>query len=377
MIKLINRIVIFLFTIAVFCGMLWLIANAEQKQLLNRWFNTISHYGQQFGLPIPNIDLATQATRSKNPVLPGQQFEGNRPATCTRVNSKTIDHTLKVYQWDDMQGHLQISDKPPSRDYTNLRVKNLYVDNYFNLNVDSRYADLPAFTQNHVRSGVTKIYKTLANVLKVAELRSIHLKLKFFSDKNQFHTYRKQVAPDTSNKATGFYTSRLNEASIWVVGDKSHITRITLHESSHAITAAMFGGAPTWLNEGLAGFFEKMVITGEQTVTFATNDKHLQLLHTSHLPSLKAHFSQTRNQWYGNKNIDLNYAIDWSLLFYLMKTSDGRNLLRYMLDNIAINYCNSFATETFIEQHYPGGVMALESNWQRWLKSADSEMIRF
>ncbi len=304
----------------------------------------------------------------------GEKYQVN---SCSKVVSRKVDHKFKVYEWTDHKGRRQLSDLPPRGTYTNLKVKGLHVDNYFNLKLDSSYADLPAFTQSHIQSGVTKIYKTLIQVIKVSELGAIDLNLKFFSNKDQFHIYRQKVAPGTGFKTTGFYTSRLNEATIFAVGSKDHMTSITLHESTHAIVAAMFGGAPVWLNEGLASFFDQMIITGEQTFKFSTDDRKFELLRTSSLPSLQSHFLQSPKQWYAYTNDDLNYAIDWSLVFFMMINSSRRDFLRGMLEHLAMNDCYEFSTDTYINQYYPGGLSQLESSWLSWLKSAPSGTVTF
>lgn len=257
MIRLLSRFFLFVFSLLLFFILLWAIANEQQKTQLNTWYQLAAKPILQLGIVIPDSLLPTSIEQNKKqPPLSPLSTE-HRPVICGKVKSQKIDHRYNVYQWQDANGRTQISDTAPTLGYTNLRVQELYIDNFFDLTLDSSQADLPPFTQNHIQAGVTKTYKTLSDVLKVAQLRKIDLNLKFISDKDQFHAYRRKVAPDSSNQATGFYTSRLNQATIWAVGSKNHLTRISLHESSHAIAAAMFGDTPVWLNEGMAEFFDQ------------------------------------------------------------------------------------------------------------------------
>ena len=357
---------------SVLCVVVWFLANSEQKQQIKyKYDGLITLIGRSSSMPV----IANgQSSNSDGQSIQNSMEQIN---SCAKVESNTLAHKVVVYEWLDLDGNKQLSDTPPKQGYTNLHLKGLDVDNYFNLKLDSRAADLPAFTQSHIQSGVTKIYKTLIHVVKISELKAINLNLKFFSDKAQFHSYRQKIAPDTGFKTTGFYTSRLNEASVLAVGNKNHITSITLHESTHAIVAAMFGGAPVWLNEGLASFFDQMVITGEQTYKFSTDDRKFRLLRNSHLPTLRSHFSQSPQQWYADANNDLNYAVDWSLVFYMMINSQRRDFLRKMLEHLAVNDCHSFSTISYINQNYPGGVSSLEANWRVWLKNARSGTISF
>ncbi len=377
--KSLSRILLFVASTCAFLILLWALSNDQQKKHLNEWYKFITKPVQQSGLNIPHSLLPSiyQTAHQKTQDKKATYSEADRPIICGRVKSDVIDHQYNVYEWLDTKGHLQISDTPPSSGYSNLRLRELYIENFFTLSIDNRFAKLPAFTQDNIQAGVTKTYKTLSDVIKVAQLRKIDLKLKFINDKNQFHAYRRQVAPGSNNKATGFYSPRLNQSTIWAVGDKNHITRIALHESSHAIVAAMFGDIPIWLNEGMAGFFEKMVITGAQTYSFATNDEHLQLLRRSRLPPLQAHFNQSHAQWNNPQNSGLNYAIDWSLFFYLMINSERRQFLKSMLDQMALNYCQKFDTTQYINNHYHGGIQQLENDWKKWLKTTPSGTITF
>lgn len=301
----------------------------------------------------------------------------SRGRVCSKVHSEDINNLYRVYQWLDDKGSTQISDAFPKGKYTQLKITDLEIEDFFKLGIDSSEANLPAFTEDQIRAGVSKAYRTFRDVIKIAEIRKIQLNIKFISDKELFHHYRERVAPDTNFKATGFYSPRFNQSTIWAVGDKDHITRISLHESTHAMVAAMFGDIPIWLNEGLAGFFEKMLITGEQNFKFSTNDEHLKLLKSSVLPSLINHFSQSHSQWNQAHKSDLNYAIDWSLIFYLMTRDNGRNLLRYMLDQYSVNYCQEIDSIELIERHYQGGVSGLNTDWLSWLKDMNSDLVVF
>lgn len=360
------RIIIY---VVIFCGVLWFLSNSEQKQeLKGKIDDLVSNYFQFISKDSPIV--------INEEVIPQKPSE-IQINSCAKAKSSEVNHQVVIYEWIDSNGIKKLSDEPPKNGYTGLKVKGIYVDNYFNLKLDSSHARLPAFTQSHVQSGVTKIYKTLVEVINVSELRTVNLNLKFFSDREQFHSYRQKVAPDTGFKTTGFYNSRSNQAAILAVGSKDHITSITLHESTHAIVAAMFGGAPVWLNEGLASFFDRMVITGEQTYKFSTDDQKFQLLRRSRLPSLSHHFSQTPREWYAYNNDDLNYAIDWSLVFFMMINSNRRDFLRGMLEHLAVNDCYGFSTVSYINKHYPRGVSGLELDWINWVKKASSGVITF
>lgn len=338
-------------------GVFTLLPSKEQKSQILRKLGLLTEQA---------IDVPT--TPPKRPI----QRPVNKPAnnSCARVAGVSLDNQRIVYEWLDSNGQKQISDRHPKRDYTQLRIQKMLINKPFLLSVDSAQAQLPAYTKDHVSAGIKKIYKTLIDAIKVRQVRSAHIKMRFISNQHQFHAYRIKVAPDTGNKTTGFYSSRINESVIWATGDRRHITRIAMHEAAHAMIAVMFGGAPTWLNEGLASFFEKTIITGNDVYSYELINEHLDRLRGSKLPSLNSHFMQTHQQWHDTFKSDLNYAIDWSLVFYMMSSADGRNLLKLMLDNVAEINCQDFDTVRFINQHYEGGLGRFETGWHRWINSA-------
>ena len=352
--KIFIRVIIGLIVLS---GVFTLLASKERQSLILRKLGLLTEQP---------VDLQTEMPQRR--ILKPVKKLAN--TSCAKVASVTLNNQRIVYEWLDLNGQKQISDRRPKRDYAQLRIQKMLINKPFLLSVDSVKAQLPAYTKDHVSAGIKKIYKTLINAIKVRQVRPAHIKMRFISNQNQFHVYRIKVAPDTGNKTTGFYSSRINESVIWATGDRSHITRIALHEATHAMIAVMFGGAPTWLNEGLASFFEKTVITGNDVYSYELIDEHLSRLGRSKLPSLASHFIQTHQQWHDESKSDMNYAIDWSLVFYMMSSDNGRNLLRLMLDSVAEINCQDFDAVQFINQHHEGGLRRFEIGWRQWVESA-------
>jgi len=352
--KIFIRVIIGL---VVLSGVFTLLSSKERKSQMLRKLGLLAEQP---------VDMRTEMPQGR--ILKAAKKPANN--NCAKVASVSLNNQRIVYEWLDSNGQKQLSDTPPKRGYTQLRIQKNTINKPFLLSVVSNRAQLPAFTADHVSAGINKIYKGLINAIKVRQIRPAHIKIKFISNKGQFHEYRMKVAADTDNKTTGFYSSRINESVIWATGDKSHITRIALHEATHALIAVMFGGAPTWLDEGLASFFEKVVITGNDVYSYELIDEHLKRLRRAKLPSLTSHFMQTHQQWHDESKSDLNYAIDWSLVFYMMSSHSERNLLRLMLDNVAEINCQNFDAAQFINQHYEGGLRRFETGWHRWVNSA-------
>jgi len=167
--------------------------------------------------------------------------------------------------------------------------------------------------------------------------------------------------------AGGFYISRLNEASVYTGKNDGRMYDVTRHEATHAIVNGAFGRIPTWLNEGLAEYFEQLSFHNSMLRIVSLNNEHLRLIARSHLPELAGYFKLTSKQWYAESNKNERYALGWSIVYFLMSSKKDKQFLSYMLDHLAYNYCKPFSDIDYIIQYYPGGLLQFEQNWKRWL----------
>ncbi len=290
-----------------------------------------------------------------------------------RSKPKHLDNILRIYQWKDTEGQQHMSDSfPKSNDYHDLVVQNLDSENFFTLKLDKKYSRLPAFASDRMKRDVNQIYKILTKNVGVSQLNHITLNLKLFDDKGRFNTYKKKVAPGMGT-AGGFYISRLNEASVFTSNDDQRMYDVTRHEATHAIVAGALGSAPIWLNEGLAEYFEDLTFKNGMTRIVKPDESHLKLLSKTSLPGLKNHFSMSSEQWYDEPGKTKNYALGWSLVYFLMSSDRDRQFLKYMLDHLAYNYCKPFSEIAYINKYYPGGLSGFEKNWKKWLSRSKRE----
>ena len=247
-----------------------------------------------------------------------------------------------------------------------MLIQNLKPESFFSLNLDSRYSSLPPFASDKMKRDVNRIYKILIKSVGVSQLNPIRLNLKLFDDKGVFNRYKKQVAPRMGT-AGGFYISRLNEASVYTGKNDGRMYDVTRHEATHAIVNGAFGRIPTWLNEGLAEYFEQLSFHNSMLRIVSLNNEHLRLIARSHLPELAGYFKLTSKQWYAESNKNERYALGWSIVYFLMSSKKDKQFLSYMLDHLAYNYCKPFSDIDYIIQYYPGGLLQFEQNWKRWL----------
>ncbi|MCU7836152.1 MAG: DUF1570 domain-containing protein [gamma proteobacterium symbiont of Taylorina sp.] len=292
--------------------------------------------------------------------------------SCRKPSSLNVDK-IRVYQWKDSKGQTHMGDHfPKTNNYHDLTIKNINTDSFFKLKLDSRYSKLPPFASDRMKRDVDQIYKILTHDIGVSKFNQITLNLKLFDDKNRFNTYKAKVAPGMGT-AGGFYISRINEASVYTGRNDDRMYEVTKHEATHAIVNGAFGRTPTWLNEGLAEYFEALSFKNGMTRTIKPDNKHLKLLSRAGVPRLKDHFNLTNDEWYAESIKNKHYALAWSLVYFMMSSDKNKQFLKYMLDHLAYNYCKPFNDIAYINGHYPGGLSGFEMNWRKWLVSSKSE----
>ncbi len=77
------------------------------------------------------------------------------------------------------------------------------------------------------------------------------------------------------------------------------------------------------------------------------------------------------DQWQGNQRGSL-YAHSWGLVYFLMSSREGKNLLQRYLMAAAKSPCVELNGRAFIQQHYAGGVVNFDRQFKGWLRGRKS-----
>ncbi len=179
-----------------------------------------------------------------------------------------------------------------------------------------------------------------------------------------FNAYKTQVAPSLGT-AGGFYISRLNEASVYTGRNDQRMYAVSRHEAIHAIVNGAFGRIPVWLNEGLAEYFEQLRLQHGMFRIVELNPGYLNLIARTGDVNLGHYFNLTVRRWYSESQKQFNYALGWSVVYFLMSSKRDTQFLRYMLDHLAYHYCKAFSDIDYINKNYPGGLKQFERNWKQ------------
>ncbi len=288
---------------------------------------------------------------------------------------KTITKEIKqepgsdIYRWVDEQGGVHFGDKRPGTNAGTSNLSETYKSKrqYFSLKVIRDTASLPAFIEDRVSADVRQIYNILARDLNLDHLRQVFLNVRIIANQDDFQDYKNRIAPGIRTNS-GFYSSKTNEAVVFQGNSPDVMRAIIRHESSHVIMAGLYGSTPSWFNEGFAEYFERLE-TGGQVRKIKPAANHLRqldkLVEQSSL-NLRDYLEQPARQWYAGHLPD-NYALAWSIIYFLMSHSEGQDFLKGMHNQLAENVCWQFSSIGYFENNYPGGFSGFELAWKDWL----------
>ena len=120
----------------------------------------------------------------------------------------------------------------------------------------------------------------------------------------------------------------INYITITTEGEREETFRTIFHEYTHYLVDNTMGrsSVPPWFNEGLAEYYERFLIEGDQKVTLGgLNSNHLDLLRTNQLIPLEQFFNIDYPSLHqqGNHGASIFYAESWALMHYLIQSNQG------------------------------------------------------
>ena len=277
-----------------------------------------------------------------------------------------------VYQWRDAQGRLHFGDQPPEGHGEDLSSRYQQALPFDIVIEGVDYAVSPAL-RDRLATAVRRLFSIYRHDLGIDYSREREFRIRIHGTEASFRRYQRQVAPNLEN-AAGFYHAGSNQITTWAIPDERALLALITHECAHAIAAANPHRIPAWLDEGLAEYFELMELHG-LSADIPLNPHWLRVLRQHGYPQHGGRLATLMRapypQWYAaNGPNHLSYAASWSLVWYLMDSREGRQLLSTLLRT---PHPQPSSSEHVIERHWPGGMAALEQQWQSWLLRAQGK----
>jgi hypothetical protein len=320
-------------------------------------------------------NTANVARTSQSPGATRNFSEEPMPASCSLPETVTVTQRANavIYTWRDERGVVNFTSEPPRIPTLAVRKIDYWTDpDYFDLAIEYRGADaIPAF-RNDLEQDATGVYKVLARLVGENYLRKVDLNVVIYPDRGAYLRYAMSSTGRNMESTSGFYSPRSNEAVTYIQTQRDETLITARHEATHVIVRGILGLVPPWLNEGLAEYFSRLDIFA-QVERVAADESALQLARTSlrsgYPRRLRDLLSLSPDDWRG-ANQSAHYAVAGGLMFFMMGNDERRRVLSALLRTTAAQYCRQLDTNALLDEFYPGGIGALESDFASWLQDA-------
>ena len=195
--------------------------------------------------------------------------------------------------------------------------------------------------------------------------------LRYFPAAGEYRAYLARNLQDDDVTWTGYYDPGKGEI---VVGGGADYVAVLFHEINHFIVDRAFEDAPTWLNEGLAEYFEASSAEGEGLVVKENphHPRHLaEWMEQGRRPGLRqllgpAGWTAIDHRREHDRRVR---ALAWSIVDFLMKDPEGRQTLRAMMARL--DQHRGLHSLEALDRTFPGGAAAFE---RRWLEHVEARV---
>ncbi len=290
------------------------------------------------------------------------------PARCLADTGRAVrERPIAVHRWVDANGITHFSDSPPSGANRQHRV--IEVGGLPPIVVRARGHDvnLPHLLEQRAMADAQAIERVLREGLGVGGAPGFVLDIVFVKSPE---TYARFVPTPALAGSAGAYSSRERTIYVRWQADEDLAFTILRHEITHALVHERVGSLPVAINEGLAGYFERIAVSGlgaqivlrnapaalrGATVSEDGADELVDLL--AREPA--AFYADGR---------EVRYLHAFALVATLMSHAEGRAALAGVLAAQREDSCVPVDVPRGLDAGYPGGLAALAVAWSRWLR---------
>jgi hypothetical protein len=293
---------------------------------------------------------------------------------CTLLGLATFALALgaqgAIYRWTDAEGRVYFGDRPPAELIQEARdLSAAYAGRArFSFEIVPVDHDLPAETRAQVQVAVSKIHEIFESRLGLRFSSDPSFSIRIFKDREGFEAYG---GPGLGHLVSGYYSPERNEAVTWSQQGFEQMLEVITHEAGHALLHHRFDEVPRWLDEGLSEYVERIQVFG-QAVTVPPNPDwdavvKAQVRDGSLMP-LAEYVGLSTPGWLAH-NLPENraYARAWSLVYFMMSTPEGTQVLGRLLAALDRSGADGFTPAEVIGAHYPGGLAAFDIDWRAWV----------
>lgn len=201
----------------------------------------------------------------------------------------------------------------------------------------------------------------------------IPLNIQIFDDLASFEEH-KALNSDIHYAVEAYYAVKEDKIFIWKNRFDQNVLANIYHEGTHAILRRELNSVPSWIDEGLAEYFEGIHLQGGTVLVLSppNNDGWAKrFLLEGRMTPLHDFLRMSNYQWrqMDETTRSLPRIMAWSLVSYLMTQEQGRHALKRYLQALKRTTPGESLLTAFQELNaaYPGGVAALDRGWRSWI----------
>ena len=225
---------------------------------------------------------------------------------------------------------------------------------------------------SRIHQGISFVSDYFKNVYQISP--NSYVNLKIFGKHGDFMSYQHRLIGKTYSES-GIFLPRTGEALVNGSKYRNRVVAISIHEASHALIQPAGYRIPSWVNEGIAEYFETIEISETQVLFKPQDDRHseiAQLFKEKKLTSLLEYFGLSNKVWKNRNLVEdrTSRSIAWSLVHFLMSSKQGTETIMKIMNNFKID--DESPSMYIVNNSYPGGLNVLEQRWHEYLKSTPS-----
>lgn len=281
--------------------------------------------------------------------------------------SKARAKKVAIHRWVDESGIQHFSDQAPvgkAEGHRRIEVDGLPP---IVVNASGYDVNLPDFLAQRAMADAQAIERILRGSLGVDGDPGLVLNVEFIASAQ---SYAQRVGNPLMIGSEGTYSMADRTIHVRLQDRNEANFQILRHEITHALIHERIGSLPTAINEGMAGYFEQLEVSGLgarvdlEESTASLRSAAVEGDGRNELVELLARdgflfYAEGREQ---------RYLRAYALVAVLMGSPDGRQALGAVLAAQRSAPCRPVAAERLLDERYPGGLATLAADWARWLR---------
>ena len=189
-----------------------------------------------------------------------------------------------------------------------------------------------AATLEETTLALQRVLGAVDGLTRVAERRRVFV----FSSPDGYRAYTEELGVRSPENAAGLYSPALKQLLLLHLGDRDVLEATARHENVHLYLDARLRSCPTWLEEGLAEYFETLRLERGHVIDGNANREHIELLSDSSFAwrPLTEIVDLDHASFYADG--ERCYAESWALVHFLARAEEApQGRLRELVADLA------------------------------------------